>query len=297
MTDHPTPPSSDEELSASLDGELDPARTTELTARLEVDPALRARRAALASAADRVREPVAPLDAATVDELVANALAAPVVPLPARATRGPAPWLVAAAITLLVAVGLGLVWSGRDGGASDQASTGADASSSAGATVDESTAERTDPDASDGASTEALDTSGDTAEAPAESSEGAPTSTIPPMDAAIAPPVDLGTFATGDDLRAALADAFPVPGPELGSGTSPNATVAPSSEQVERCATQLQVTLELEDGPLQVGYAAVEDAPVLVYEFAADSFADGSPTTLVAAVGTEACEQVVFFER
>jgi hypothetical protein len=36
---------------------------------------------------------------------------------------------------------------------------------------------------------------------------------------------------------------------------------------------------------------------LLVYEFAAASYADGSATTLVAAVGVDACDPVLTFER
>ena len=49
--------------------------------------------------------------------------------------------------------------------------------------------------------------------------------------------------------------------------------------------------------PVQTGYATVDDEPVLVYEFATTSARTNKETTLVAAVGVKACDEVVFFER
>jgi 2-oxoglutarate dehydrogenase E2 component (dihydrolipoamide succinyltransferase) len=287
--DHPTP-GSDEELSAALDGELDAERAAALAA----DPATAARLEQLAAVAAAVAAPVPPLPAATVDDLIAGALEAPVAPAaPAGGRRGPSPLLVAAAITLLVAIGLGLVWSGRDDGATADLATSeqpADEASeaSAGADAGDGTAERS---TGDGATEE-----GFSAESGELDSTGAPeaTSTAPATGDDAAELVDLGAFPDGDALRAALAAAFPtaVTAPGAGDGTE-----APTALQVDRCGEQLQVTLELGAGPQRTGFATVGDAQVLVYEFAAPSFVDASPTTLVAAVGVEACEQVVFFER
>jgi hypothetical protein len=76
-----------------------------------------------------------------------------------------------------------------------------------------------------------------------------------------------------------------------------SALVPPSSEALARCEQQLQITLELDDAPLASGYAVVDGRLVLVYEWDHESFTDGRPTTLVTAVGNDACDEVALFER
>ena len=107
--------------------------------------------------------------------------------------------------------------------------------------------------------------------------------------------VDLGTFASGAELREALASSFPATANTTRTDSTAGALPAPAA--VDRCATQLQVTLELDGDPLQVGVATVDGDPVLVYEFATTATDDGSPTTLVAAVGVDACDPIELFER
>jgi hypothetical protein len=295
MTDHLTPASPDEELSAAIDGELDPTRAAALDGELAADGARRARRDELARVAARVGVPVAPLSADAVDDLVATALDAPLAPAAARPSRGPSPLLVAAAITLLVAVGLGLVWSGRGSETEDRASTSesapAEVANDAGAGADASAGAATESADEGGTGADSLDSlTGDGTES------GAPTSTIPPTSSAVAAPLELGSFATAEELRTALATTF-APAPATSGEQTERTQAPPTAAQVERCGTQLQVTLELDDVAQQAGYGTVDGEPVLVYEFAAPSFADGSPTTLIAAVGTDSCQQVVLFER
>lgn len=289
MTDQPTP-LTDDDLSAALDGEADAITV----ARLADDPAARARQDELAAATDRLRAAaVAPLDAATVDDLIATALDEPVAPAAvAGRRRGPAPWLVAAVVAVLMAVGLGLVWSGRTGNQKlDTASN------------------RVSSDAASTASPEASDKSAGSLSGGGQSAatttvipgHGLPTTTAPGASPSSVTVVPLGAFATGDDLRTALATAFPVAAADTtspdGSPTTAPSPTEPSREAIDRCAAQLKVTLSLTGDPLHQGYATVGSKDVLVYEFASTSFADGSATTLVAAVGAEACDQVVVFER
>lgn len=69
-------PSDDELLSSFIDGELTGDDATRLDGRLAAEPALRARLDDLRAAASLAATPVAPLDRATGDSLIAGALAA-----------------------------------------------------------------------------------------------------------------------------------------------------------------------------------------------------------------------------
>ncbi|MFN8017375.1 MAG: hypothetical protein U0P45_04545 [Acidimicrobiales bacterium] len=272
MTDPTTPPPSDDELSASIDGELDADRERAIDA----DPDARARRAQLEGAARAVAssEP-APLDDAQVDDLIATALAEPLAPAtPTRAAAGRrgTPWLVAASIVVLLGLGLALIWQGRQ----DDTETAAKFD-----TVGNSINAESSKDSAGGAATSGHGAGTATTVAPtASASEGA---TIVP----------LGTYTSGAALRTALAkdaDALTKPS-EDPSGE------APTPVQLDRCAQQLQVALSLKGDPSRYGYATVKGRPVLVYEFAHTSYQTKKPTTLVAAVGRDACDEVVFFER
>ncbi|MCB0957915.1 MAG: hypothetical protein KDB04_00115 [Acidimicrobiales bacterium] len=284
MTTPPTP-FSDEELSASIDGELDADRAAAIAA----DPHARARRDELAAVAALVAAPVAPLPAEAVDQLIAVALDPPAAPpAPARRIRGPQPWLVAAAVVVLVAVGLALVWSGRNDG--EQASfttVGASIADGGGSSATEA----------DGAGDVAADVGAESSSTE-RGDANAPTTTAPPLTTAttLAPggtaaALPLGTFASGDEMRAALAEAFPA------TATPVEGVEAPPAAAFERCASQLQVTLDLDTDPTHTGYASVAGQVALVYEFATPGFDDGQPTTLVAAVGRDACDPIAIFQR
>ncbi|MCB0964924.1 MAG: hypothetical protein KDA98_16730, partial [Acidimicrobiales bacterium] len=240
MNDDPTP-LTDEELSAAVDGEADAA----LLARIEADPTARARRDELRAAADQVAAlPPVELGAADVDRLIATALDAPTAPAaPARAVARTT-WLVAAAVIVLVAIGLGLVLSGRDAGDDVASSDGIESSQATeafdavgGSTEDGAATAELAPDAAD-------------SEAPAS------TTTAPGGDEASAALVDLGTFASGAELREALASSFPATANTTRTDSTAGALPAPAA--VDHCATQLQVTLELDGDPLQVGVATVD---------------------------------------
>ena len=130
MTDD-RPPTDDELVTAVLDGEA----TDDEVARVRRDPALAARLAELEAVADAVATPVAPLDDAVVDDLVARALAVAdadrpgddevpagatdpadrpgaVVDLAARRRR--TTWLVAAAVAVIALVGIPLALAADD---------------------------------------------------------------------------------------------------------------------------------------------------------------------------------------
>lgn len=295
MTDDPTP--TDDDLSLVLDGEAD----DELVARVEADPAARARLEQLRRTADALRSSsVPPLDGDVVDELIATAVDAPVAPTrPASAGRSRAtPWLVAASVIVLMAVGLSLVWAGRGDDEDQAGATRRTTLASAETSSDAPEADATFGDASGAGASEAAPLGG----------HGAPT-TIAPQDASRTmdlPVVLLGSFASGAELREATASSFtpsttatgssPADGEATGDQARDRAA-PPSDAAVDRCAQQLQVTLSMEAPPTRVGYATVDGKDVLAYEFATTSARDGKPTTLVAAVGVEACDQVVIFER
>jgi hypothetical protein len=251
------------------------------------------------AASARVAEPIDPLDEATVDQLVTTALATPVAPdrPVAAGGRRATPWLVAASVISLMAVGLSLVWAGR-GAEDDQAGasrTAADSSSQ---------------EAGDGAADSSFEESsaaGGGEAAPSSGGHGSAT-TIAANPTEGLPVVYLGEYPSGDALREATATSFAdalassdtaasFDGADPQSETASRSRSAPPEAAVDRCAQQLQITLSLETNPLQAGYATVDDRDVLVYEFAATSARDGSETTLVAAVGQDACDEVVLFER
>lgn len=279
MTDDRTP-LTDEELSAAIDGEAD----ADVDARIEADPRARARRDELAAAAERVAElPTPALAAVDADRIIAAALDAPAAPAAPARSRPTTTWLVAAAVILLVGVGLTLVFAGR-AGEDDVASTGAAESfDTVGNEVDDAGAPSAAPEPESAEHLSGADVAAD----------GQASTTTGPAAEETAAVVELGDFASGADLREALATSFA----EAARSSSADATDRPAPTSIDRCAEQLQVTLELADGAQQVGIATVDGDPVLVYEFATTATDDGSPTTLVAAVGVDACDPIELFER
>lgn len=296
MTD-PTPPLSDEDLSAVLDGEATP----DVVARVQADPRARARLDAFRRVATSVgRAPVDPLAPSTVDDLVARALAEasgpaaatyppptgdPVVtPLaPPRGNR-PAPrWLVAAAIVALVAIGLGLVWSGTNDGdadtlagsgtpnGADEADGGAESASDASESPDE-------PLESEGPGVGAQ-----------PANPAVPTTTAAGDDDLVG---DLGTFADADELRTALARSFP------SASTLTRGTIDRDDASLARCDQLNREVFEIDDGPTETAVATVDGDELFVFEYERVSFADETtPTTVVTAVAPDTCDQVLTFER
>jgi hypothetical protein len=330
----PLPPLTDEELSAVADGEAGP----EIVARVEADPAAQARVDAFAAAGTALRTtPVTPLDAATVDRLVARSVAeagragpgpaddagdagdadgsdadgrdvvaAPVTPTAGRIARAPW-WLVAAAVVTLVAAGLGLIWSGQRGGDDQVASTGADAATETSGETSDETSEETSGEAPAGDNAAAPDDTAGEDGAASEAPDGAgaapgeapgPHGEVPPSTAGAgrvtaAEITDLGDFVSPDELRERLGTEFPDDLPL----TSDSAPGNPTTGTAQRCRDQVQQVFGIETMPTATGLAVIDDQPVLVYEFDAPSFADGTPTTLVVGVGPEACNSVLTFER
>lgn len=295
----PRPPLTDDELSSHLDGEGAP----DLDARLAADPAATARLDQLRGAADAVHHAaVEPLPADVVDDLVARALEAAVAtggapsepgdhvvaPLRGRGRTGP-PWLVAAVVLVLMAVGLGLVWSGTRGGSTEDTATGA----SAGRSADEATR--------DAAAEGAGSTAGADGDASGGQESSPPTTTsaeagLGSADDGVTLP-DLGAFETSEELRSSLADAFPASVP---AGPASIAETA-----VDRCAGLLREVLPVEGDPTHVGFAQVGGETVLVYEFIATpdegstttTVAGAPATTLTTAVRPAACDPLFVFQR
>lgn len=291
MTD-PTPPLSDEDLSAVLDGESTP----DVEARVQADPAARARLEAFRAVATSIgRAPVTPLDPATVDDLIARALDEPtdgatepdpdaegeVTPLPPRrGDRGAPRWLVAAGIAALAAIGLGLVWSGTRSDQGDTVASGSSADSAQeSAALDGGGTEAT---GEDGRETDGDATAG---EQPTQEGPDAPSGATRTVD-------DLGPFADVAALRRALATTFPPSGQLSASATSIDDT------SLVRCDQLNREILELDGGPTRQALATVAGEPVFVFEYERVSFADETtPTTLVTAVAPDTCDQLLTFER
>lgn len=307
MTD-PLAPLSDEDLSALLDGQAEPS----VLDRLARDPAARARRDALAAAASAVAsEPIAGLEGPQVDALVARALAeaeapgappaptsdpadapvAPVVPLaPPRGRRLPPTWLVAAAIVALVAIGLGLVWSGRtvEGGKEDQAqsTTLADADQEGGATL----GAEAEPGATSSAG-EGEDSATPAEDQASESGPAEPAPEIPSIERRLGAPRYLGAFATVEDLRTAVATGLPTADEPLGD------LEVPTDAAFQRCAEQMRVQFSIEDPATAYRLAVVDGVVSMVYEFDAATFDDGEPAIVVTAVRADTCDPYFTIQR
>lgn len=299
----PPPPLSDEELSAILDGEADDAALS----RLQADPAARDRLEALGAVSRQVRRSApAPLDTSMVDAMIGRAVAegtaSPSGPPPADLIVTPLPpssgsrlggprWLVAAAILVLVAVGLGLVWSGtRDDGDDVTASAPVSASTApatrgeAGASADvdrapgnESTGAPGGEPAADGA-IPSEDQPEVTPESPGLTLDGLPVS-------------QLGAFADKDALRTAVKRELPA---GVGPSTS---SMAPSQTELQRCVNQSMQIFAIEDDPVGAALATIDGTGVVVLEFPKPSVADGTPITFVTANDLQTCNPILSFER
>ncbi len=257
----PTDGTDDELVSAVLDGEA----SADEVARVRSDPALAARleefrRAAAALAAQPplpAAERRALLDRALDDTADGRDLApgtpppGPVAPPgPRRPRRLPPAPLVAAAVIVLVAVGVALILTGQ-GGDTNRAST----KQSSGAATDTGAASRAAP--------------GDASAAGGVGPHGLPETASPTTTAGgAAPPVPyLGTFADGDQLRSALAPLDPA---QLQPSSPPPSTAAPApytSAQLQRCA-QVPRGYEPQLGPpLAYAQADVAGDRVVVISF------------------------------
>lgn len=299
-------PLSDEDLSAVFDGEA----SSDVASRAAADPVAQARLAAIRDVVKAVQEhAVTPLGEDAVDQLVARALSSAekvasidhlrhdgtdglVVPLPTPSgRRTPPSWLVAAAVVALMAIGVGLVWSGQADRGTDTiaASTSGDsqrksARTEAGAMGYLDPQNRTNDQQESGA--------------PSTTGAGGPhgletTTARSQADQAVARLVELGTFAEAAALRTALKTSFPS---DIGTA-HPTASVSPTNLQVNRCQAQIQNILTITSNASQVGLALVAGTPVLVYEFPATTVTGSAPVTLVAAVALDTCAQVFTFQR
>ena len=282
MNDPTTP--TDEELSAAIDGEADDA----VVARIAASPTAGARQAELQDAADRIAASgVPPLDPDTVDRLIGEAIDTPLAPVRTeRPRRRLAPLAVAAAVVVLMALGLTLIWAGR-GAKSDQASSTAKSGSVASTIAPESAL--------------AAGSAGTSAPQPSAGGSATTTNSGSASDYAASGVQFLGTFPSGAKLREAtavsLAKASALEDVARANGNAGTSSKVPTDKALARCADQLKVTLSMKAGPTATAYAIVDGDLALVYEFDTTSAKDGTPTTLVAAVGATACDPIVIFER
>jgi hypothetical protein len=296
MTDPtPPPPLTDEDLCAVIDGEA----RSELLERVAADADAQARLAQLRAASTAVAgATVPPLAPAVADSLITRALAAAdgvdepqtqdpaVVPIP-RGRRLPPTWLVAAAVLVLVAIGVGLIVAG-----SGNHTSSTDATTALGASSH--SAEK-----SAGADSTSA---GSTGAGRSPSTGGAAATTTRPnqtpaldngltVDASgVGPILDYGRFGDSDALRKAFATSWAA---GARHGGTPEETV--SAKSAERCGEQVASLLSLRVGPDHIATAKVGSEPVLIYEFPAKASSDGRAT--VAAVSVATCAPVVIFER
>ncbi|CAN5759943.1 hypothetical protein BH10ACT1_BH10ACT1_40530 [soil metagenome] len=300
----PLAPLTDEDLSAVLDGEADAS----ITARVAADPEASARLAQLRAAGEALRSStVTPLAPSIVDGLIGRALSAadevpttaagpdqpsdhavvqPMVAPTRRRTGSMPPWLVAAAVVLLVGVGLVLVWSGRDDGSNEQDT----------AAVNTEQADKA-ADSASGSANGGGSVAGEApADAPSASPHGEPTTTAAADSSRATALVQLGTFADADALREDLKEAFPRPESSKGPDDGDLEALGLSQASISRCDTQVRTILSIEGQARNEGVATVDGKQVLVYEYDATG-TDGRATTLVAAVYPAACDQVLTFYR
>ncbi len=304
----PLAPLSDEDLSAALDGMAGP----DVEARLQADPSAQERLDALRSASQAVGRAAAAPVRGTFDALIARAIevgtapadtppspAAPtspdgvVTPLAPRRRTSPGlqRWLVAAVIVALVAVGLGLVYSGTHDGNTQTTATGAQA--------DRNTA-RGEDDATSSAS-EGTDAAGESSgdggsdEVPSHDSAEPPLGAIPDADPTAQQPADLAQLGSFDDvsaLRTILRAGFPADASNVEGERPTNASV-------DRCSAFAQTVhgdYSLAPDPDEVGYATIDGDPYLVYEFpVTDPSAEASK--LITAAEPQSCDLLFTFVR
>jgi hypothetical protein len=287
MTD-PTAPLTDDELSSVLDGEAAP----EVLSRLDADPAAQQRYRELESARRLVSDtPVVALPSSVVDDLVSRAMAEvgaasagptddTVTPLvaPPRATarRIPPPWAMAAVVAVLVAIGLGLVWSGQNSDDTSNAELAGAGSTEANADRDAGT------DSADDAPPQDAGSATDEQEPSYTPEQGVP-----------APLIDLGEFATRAKLRTSLVDGVT----SKGDLTDPD--VAPTTAEIQRCDTQLAALLQGEgigSAADREAFAVVDGDPYVVYEFELTEPDEGL-TSLISAVDPTSCDPLITFVR
>lgn len=268
----------DDLLSADLDGETTPSEHD----RIESDPELRARREELRRTVDLLSRPPTPLTAASADGLIARALAAsdadglapPVVPLapPPRGAMSRPRWqqtplLVAAAIVVLMAIGVGLIVTAT------------------------SSHHNTDTAAEPRRSTksQSADNRKAAGAAPKTTAANNPRE-VPPAASAVG---FIGRFSSPAALRLALRIKFP----PLLSPSSPGAPHV-TRGQADRCAAVVEARDPgLTKPRVRSAAALVGSQPVVVLEYRARALTSNRLTTRVIAVGVAACDERVNFER
>ncbi|MDQ6695960.1 MAG: hypothetical protein M3Z46_00695 [Actinomycetota bacterium] len=270
-TDDPTDVSSNDSIDALLSADLDGEASRVDHDRIVADPTLQSRQEELRSASRLAGEAPGPLPSAQVEDAINRALdeaAAAEIDEPApgrtsrhRAQQGGVPWLVAAAVVLLAAIGLGLIITDKSPSRRAQSTSGA----------------------MDGRRKEAAPLS----------------STAPPSTPSAAGSTRLGflgDYASAASLRSELTATVP---PARRNGSRSPAPPL-SSGQADRCATVVEARNPQlsRSNRLTVVSATIAGAPVLVLEYRAASVRGGAHrTTRVIALGAAACDERIDFER
>ena len=284
----PLLPLSDEDLSAYPDDEV----TAALRARIEDDPQAQQRVRVLSAARDAVAAaPPTPLPPDVVDAMIARAIesldapADPPLAPPTSIRRGrrggsaqSTTWMVAAAVVALVAIGLGMVWSGVQSTETSDTAGNADAAASE--------AERQ-------AARQESDAEGGTADAAFEER--------PPASVEPAQLVDLGSSSTGAELRRSLVDGFPVDDQDTTSdqveadppGDSEPITVG----QVDSCTQQIGVRHGSDAEVVDVGVATVSGERYLVYDLALAEAHDAGDHLVAVVRVDHGCSPFITFYR
>lgn len=263
----PTHDSIDALLSADLDGETTRAEHD----RIAADPALRTRQAELRSASRLAGQMPDPLSSAVVDDAISRALNQPPADEIDRPTgrngssgrtrvrAAPVPWLVAAAVVLLAAIGLGLIVTARS-------------------------------------PSQRADTTSGAARRPENKSAppSSPQSTVGTADAA--PLGFIGNFASPAALRAELSAKVPASRQGTAGSRAPQLSAAQANRcatVIEARNPQL-----LRTNRQAVVTATIAGEPVVVLEYRAKSVKAGArQTTRVIALGAAACDERIDFER
>jgi len=265
MTDE-SDSSIDEMLSADLDGETTPAEHD----RIEAQPELRSRRDELRAASEVAGQLPEPLAADAVDNAINRALdevpgqgvthpeQGNMVTLRRRSGVGPAPWLVAAAVILLAATGIGLIVTAKSPSRKATRASGNSASH---------------------------------AESKSARSGAAARSTTAPRPALNF----IGSFGSPAALRTALAAGRGAPNDRAASGAAPQLSSGQADRCATVIEAR---DPRLKRSNRQVADAAsVAGEPVVVLEYRAPPVKGNGTTTRVIALGAAACDELVNFER
>ncbi len=284
-----TTDSLDLDLSLSLDGVASP----EIEARLQSDHATLARREQMRRAIELIASPPSPLDDQAVNSTISAALdgarrnvsadpgVVSMLPSPgSTGSRRIPPWLVAAAVLILMGVGLTLVYTGRE--------TSTDvAFQQVGSSLEPDTALTESADADNTAEREAAAAG---AAAPDAADAVSTTSAVSSAGGTSVPTlVPLGSFESADQLREHLRSGFPEAPPDVTNAEH-------DLDAAFRCLGKIDTMFGTGSEPVHVGLATIAGDRTVVYELPYKA-TDGRQTTLVVAVGELSCIPALSFQR